>query len=81
MTRRRLALALAAGALTMAFAVAAAAAPVDALRDFVRDVKSGRAQFTQTVTSPDGVKKKSSSGSFEFVRPNRFRFVYAKTFE
>jgi outer membrane lipoprotein carrier protein len=81
MTRRRLALALAAGALTMAFAVAAAAAPVDALRDFVRDVKSGRAQFTQTVTSPDGVKKKSSSGSFEFVRPNRFRFVYAKPFE
>ena len=81
MTRRRLGVALAAGALTAAFAVAAAAAPVDALRDFVRDVKSGRAQFTQTVTSPDGVKKKSSSGSFEFVRPNRFRFVYAKPFE
>ncbi|HET9204904.1 MAG TPA: outer membrane lipoprotein chaperone LolA, partial [Burkholderiaceae bacterium] len=25
--------------------------------------------------------KKTSSGQFEFVRPNRFRFVYAKPFE
>ncbi|MDQ2927745.1 MAG: outer membrane lipoprotein chaperone LolA [Pseudomonadota bacterium] len=55
--------------------------PVETLRGFVRDVKTGRAQFTQTVTSPDGVKKKTSTGSFEFSRPNRFRFVYAKPFE
>ena len=54
---------------------------VDQLRDFVRDVKSGRASFTQTVTSVDGAKKKTSSGSFEFARPNRFRFAYAKPFE
>ena len=33
------------------------------------------------MTAPDGVKKKSSSGSFEFARPNRFRFAYAKPFE
>jgi outer membrane lipoprotein carrier protein len=62
-------------------AVAAHADAVDALREFIRDVKTGRAQFTQTVTSPDGAKKKSSSGSFEFARPNRFRFAYAKPFE
>jgi outer membrane lipoprotein carrier protein len=61
--------------------VAARADAVDTLRDFIRDVKSGRAQFTQTVTSPDGAKKKTSSGSFEFSRPNRFRFAYAKPFE
>ncbi len=54
---------------------------VDALRDFARDVKSGRAAFTQTVRSPDGKRKKLSSGSFEFERPNRFRFAYAKPFE
>lgn len=54
---------------------------VDQLRDFVRDVKSGQATFTQTVTSVDGARKKTSSGSFEFVRPNRFRFVYTKPFE
>ena len=58
-----------------------AADAVDTLRDFVREVKSGRAAFTQTVTSVDGAKKKVSSGSFEFQRPNRFRFAYAKPFE
>ena len=62
-------------------ATIAHADPIDTLRGFVRDVKSGRAQFTQTVTSPDGAKKKTSTGSFEFWRPNRFRFVYAKPFE
>jgi len=62
-------------------AMAAHADSVDTLRDFIREVKSGRAQFTQTVTSPDGAKKKTSSGSFEFSRPNRFRFAYAKPFE
>ena len=54
---------------------------VDTLREFVRDAKTGRAAFTQTVTSPDGAKKKTSSGSFEFSRPNRFRFAYAKPYE
>jgi outer membrane lipoprotein carrier protein len=54
---------------------------VDTLREFVRDVKSGSAAFTQTVTSADGARKKTSSGQFEFLRPNRFRFGYAKPFE
>jgi outer membrane lipoprotein carrier protein len=54
---------------------------VDQLREFVREVKSGRTTFTQTVTSADGAKKKTSSGSFEFARPNRFRFAYSKPFE
>jgi len=54
---------------------------VDTLKDFVHDVKTGRSAFTQVVTSPDGAKKKSSSGTFEFSRPNRFRFAYTKPFE
>jgi outer membrane lipoprotein carrier protein len=62
-------------------AAGAHAQALDALREFVRDVKTGRAHFTQTVTSPDGAKKKTSSGSFEFARPNRFRFAYSKPFE
>ena len=71
-------------ALTLALllsATSAQAGAVDALRDFSREAKSGRANFTQVVTSPDGAKKKSSSGSFEFARPNRFRFAYTKPFE
>ena len=74
----RLGLALAAA---LAAPLTAAADPVETLRSFVRDVKSGHAEFTQTVTSADGAKKKSSSGSFDFARPNRFRFAYAKPFE
>src|SRR5882672_8278640 len=54
---------------------------VDTLKDFVNNVKTGHAAFTQVVTSPDGAKKKSSSGTFDFSRPNRFRFAYAKPFE
>jgi len=60
---------------------AAHADAVDALRGFVSDVKTGHASFTQTVTSPDGAKKKASSGTFDFSRPNRFRFAYARPFE
>lgn len=70
-----------AATLLIVAATAARADAVDTLRDFVRDVKTGRANFTQTVTAPDGAKKKESSGSFEFARPNRFRFVYTKPFE
>ena len=75
-TLARRARAAALAGLTLA-ASATLAAPIDTLREFVRDVKTGHASFTQTVTSPDGAKKKSSSGSFDFARPNRFRFAYA----
>lgn len=57
------------------------AEPVAALRDYARDIKSARAAFTQTVTSPDGKRRKISSGRFEFARPDRFRFVYSKPYE
>lgn len=69
------------GLCVAAAAFAAHADAVDTLKDFVRDVKTGRSAFTQVVSSPDGAKKKASSGSFEFARPNRFRFAYTKPFE
>ena len=64
-----------------AVATAARADGVDTLREFVRDVKTGSAAFTQVVTSPDGARKKTSSGSFEFARPDRFRFAYTKPYQ
>ena len=52
------------------------------LESFVSKVKSGKAEFIQVVTSPakDGQapRVKTSSGSFEFSRPGRFRFEYTK---
>ena len=50
--------------------------PLETLREFTRDAKTGRANFSQTVSAPDGLKKKSSSGSFEFARPDRFRSLH-----
>lgn len=60
---------------------AARADALETLRAFSRETTSGKAEFTQTVTSPDGAKKKTSSGQFEFARPDRFRFAYTKPFE
>ena len=59
----------------------AQADPLQALRTFVREATTGRATFTQTVTSPDGQRRRVSSGILEFQRPGRFRFQYAKPFE
>ena len=60
---------------------AAQADAVEALRAFSREVKSAKASFTQTVTSPDGKRTKTSGGEFEFTRPDRFRFAYTRPFE
>jgi outer membrane lipoprotein carrier protein len=60
-----------------AMATVAQADAVATLRSFVKDVQTGRGNFTQLVTSPDGKKTRKSTGSLEFQRPNRFRFAYA----
>jgi len=61
------------------------ASGLDSLENFVRSAKSGRAEFSQVVTGPakDGqaTRSKTSSGTFEFARPSRFRFDYRKPFE
>jgi outer membrane lipoprotein carrier protein len=65
--------------------LSAQASGLDSLENFVKSAKSGRAEFTQVVTGParegQGVRSKTSSGTFEFARPNRFRFDYRKPFE
>lgn len=62
-------------------ATGARADALAALNAFVRDARTGSAEFTQTVISPDGAKRRTSSGTFEFSRPNRFRFAYTRPFE
>ncbi|NJS36671.1 MAG: outer membrane lipoprotein chaperone LolA [Brachymonas sp.] len=51
----------------------------------MKSARSGKAAFTQTVTSParagEAPRVKTSSGNFEFQRPNRFKFHYKKPFE
>ncbi|MBS0392608.1 MAG: outer membrane lipoprotein chaperone LolA [Proteobacteria bacterium] len=63
----------------------ASADGLKSLEQFMGTARSGRADFTQTVTAPpkDGQAQQPrlSSGSFEFQRPGRFKFVYRKPFE
>ena len=70
--------------LIAACAISANAGGLKSLENFVRSVKTGQADFTQVVTSParegQAPRVKTSSGRFEFSRPNRFRFDYAKPF-
>jgi len=67
------------------WAVAAHASGIDSLENFVKLARSGHAEFTQVVIGPakegQGARSKTSTGTFEFARPNRFRFDYKKPFE
>lgn len=72
-------------AASLLFAAALAHADgLQALENFVRSARSGRADFTQVVTAParegQAARSKTSSGTFEFQRPSRFRFDYRKPF-
>ncbi|MEY4506385.1 MAG: Outer-rane lipoprotein carrier protein precursor [Pseudomonadota bacterium] len=65
---------------------AAQADGLSALDAFLRQVSSAQADFTQVVTAPkregqSAGRQKTSSGRFEFRRPNQFRFEYLRPFE
>jgi outer membrane lipoprotein carrier protein len=74
----------------LALAAALAAQPahaggLDSLDSFLKHTHSGQAAFTQVVTQPPkqgrAAAEKTSSGTFEFLRPGQFRFHYEKPFE
>jgi len=68
---------------SLAFAQTSADA-LETLSQFLKQTNSGRAQFTQVVSAPAKVdqapRRKTSSGTFEFQRPQQFRFAYQKPF-
>ena len=69
----------------LACANLALADSMDTLASFLKNTKSGRADFTQVVTPPAKAgqtvsRSKTSSGEFAFIRPARFRFDYLKPF-
>ena len=68
----------------VAVAGSALAGGMESLESFVKTAKSGRADFTQTVTAPSRegqpARTKTSSGEFAFQRPGRFKFDYRKPF-
>ena len=58
---------------------------LESLEQFVKSARTGKAGFTQVVTSPakegQAPRTKTQSGTFEFQRPGKFRFNYTKPFE
>jgi outer membrane lipoprotein carrier protein len=57
---------------------------LESLEAFMKNVRSGSAEFTQTVTAPpregQPSRAKVSTGTFEFQRPGKFKFDYRKPF-
>lgn len=66
-------------------AIPAWAGGLQSLDLFLKNTKSGKADFVQVVTPPakegQAPRVKTSSGNFAFARPGKFKFVYLKPFE
>jgi outer membrane lipoprotein carrier protein len=65
--------------LTLPVRSAHAAGAIEQLRSFLAETHSARGDFTQRVTA--GKKTTTSSGTFEFDRPGRFRWTYTRPYQ
>ena len=57
------------------------AAALDALHEFVKGTRTGKAAFTQVIVNKAGKLSNPASGTFQFQRPGKFRWVYDKPYE
>jgi len=64
--------------LTILFVSAAQAASTDRFKSFLRTTQTARGAFEQKVYDRGGKLVQESKGSFVFLRPGRFRWVYDK---
>jgi len=69
------------GISALLLASSAHAGASDKLRDFIVSSHSGQANFTQVVQDKKGKKIQSATGTMQFVRPGKFRWVYQKPYE
>jgi chaperone LolA len=61
--------------------LSAYAGATDKLKNFIASTHSAQANFTQDVRDKSGKRIQSASGTMQFVRPGKFRWVYQKPFE
>ena len=61
--------------------VAAHAGAVDKLKSFIAATQSAQADFTQEVLGKNGKRLQYASGTMQFERPGKFRWVYLKPYE
>jgi outer membrane lipoprotein carrier protein len=64
--------------LLLIFCARAEATAIERFRSFLNDAKTARGGFEQKVYDRSGKLTQESKGSFVFLRPGRFRWVYDK---
>ena len=57
------------------------AAAIDSLKTFVKEAHAVRAGFSQTLLDKKARALQTASGTMEFERPGKFRWVYEKPYE
>lgn len=62
-------------------ACGAQASAIESLRAFVKDTRTMRATFVQTVLDRDARVMQRSDGVMQFERPGKFRWAYEKPYE
>ena len=56
------------------------ASGVDSLKNFLKNSRTVKAQFSQTVLDRNGKQVQAASGSMQFSRPGKFRWEYNKPY-
>ena len=69
------------GLLACAWSFAVQAEATGKLKNFIASTHSGQADFSQVVQDKNGKPIQSASGTMQFVRPGKFRWVYQKPYE
>jgi outer membrane lipoprotein carrier protein len=67
--------------LLCSFTSIAEAGAINSLKAFIRDTHTVRAVFLQTVLDRNGQVVQRGSGTMQFERPGKFRWVYEKPYE
>ncbi|HET7135263.1 MAG TPA: outer membrane lipoprotein chaperone LolA [Casimicrobiaceae bacterium] len=78
---RRIARRLGVGVFALTLGGGASASGLDELHAFLEGTKTAQGNFAQVVTNRDGRTTQTSSGTFAFERPGKFRWTYAKPFD
>jgi len=63
------------------FAASAGASGLDELHAFLEGTKTAQGSFRQVVVNRDGRTTQTTSGTFAFARPGKFRWTYDKPFD
>lgn len=59
----------------------ASASSIDALKSFIQHTQTARAQFRQLVLDKKMATVQDASGTMEFMRPGKFRWLYEKPYQ